>query len=76
MNKANFVIKQEILLPKALKRVLKVQKLSSDILPAPSPRTVSFNLFWFTAPCKTEKNLADPYPAKMTIWGTLISKIT
>ena len=25
-------------------------------------RAVFFNLFWFTAPCKTEKNLVAPLP--------------
>ncbi len=38
---------------------------------------VFFNLFWFAAPCKTEKKyLRHPYLAKMTIWGTLGGKRT
>jgi len=36
---------------------------------------VFFNLFWFTAPFKTEKKIwRHPYLDKMTIWGTLSSK--
>ncbi len=41
-----------------------------------SPTPVFFNLFWFTAPYKTETNLRQPYLSKMPIWATLISKKT
>ncbi len=45
-----------------LKQVLNCSLLS---------RPVFFNLFMFTAPCKTEKIWRHPYLAKMTIRGTL-----
>jgi hypothetical protein len=40
-------------------------------------RSVFFNLFWFTAPCNTEKKFGCTLTlAKMTIWDTLSSKKT
>jgi len=40
-------------------------------------RAVFFNLFWLTAPFKTEKKIwRHPYLDKMTIRGTLSSKRT
>jgi len=47
-----------------------MRTLNQLLLPTP----VFFNLFWFTAPYKTEKIWRHPYLSKMPIWTTLSSK--